>query len=183
MASLNVMKNLRPAKRYADALMKFSSGDSYLQLCEDLEFVSNNILKNDELREFLFAPIVSKSDKNDALRQIFLGKISEPVLNFLFLLVENNRVSILNDVLLCFKQDIDKVQNVLRADIFSAVELNSDEREALLSKLKIKAKMEVLADFRVDETLLGGIVIKINDTVIDLSLKKRLKNLKEVIER
>ena len=105
------------------------------------------------------------------------------MLNFLFLLVENNRVSILNDVLLCFKQDIDKVQNVLRADIFSAVELNSDEREALISKLKIKAKMEVLADFRVDETLLGGIVIKINDTVIDLSLKKRLKNLKEVIER
>ncbi len=183
MAVLNVMKNLKPAKRYADALMDLSSDVSRLQVCQDLEFVSGNILKNDELKDFLFSPVVSRADKTDVLRQIFLGKISEPVLNFLFLLVENNRLNILDDVLFCLKQDIDKIQNVLRADILSAVELNSDEREAVISKLKIKTKMEILADFRVDETLLGGIVIKINDTVIDLSLKKRLKNLKEMIER
>lgn len=180
MAKFTSIKNLKPAKRYAEALMELSCGTlSYDKIYEDLNFVLNTISQNWDLADFLNSPPVSKADKKDVLDKIFKGKIEEPVLSFLFLLNENSRLSILRDIFSAFKNFVDEEKNILNADIISAVELNEVQKQNLVSKLQNKTGKAINPEYKLDNTIMGGFIIKINDTVIDLSLKNRIENLKK----
>lgn len=112
------------------------------------------------------------------MSQIFTGKVSSLTVNFLSLLAENNRLNILDDILFSFKDDINKLQNIVPAVITSVIELDLEQKKKLVEKLQNKIKAEITPEFRLDKAILGGLVIKINDTVIDLSIKKKIENLK-----
>ena len=99
------------------------------------------------------------------------------------MLIENNRFIILPEIVKCLQDDINESKNALRASITSVIELSENEKFALLDKLKQKTGKEILPEFSIDKNILGGIVIKINDTVIDLSVKKRIENLKTLKDR
>ena len=96
----------------------------------------------------------------------------------LFRSAENNRLNILDDILFSFKDDINKLQNIVPAVITSVIELDLEQKKKLVENLQNKIKAEITPEFRLDEAILGGLVIKINDTVIDLSIKKKIENLK-----
>ncbi len=180
MAQFTSIKNLKPAKRYAEALMELSCDTlSYDKIYEDLNFVLNTISQNQDLADFLNSPPVSKADKKDVLAKIFKGKIEEPVLSFLFLLNENSRLGILRDIFSAFKNFVDEEKNIINADIISAVELNEVQKQNLVSKLQNKTGKAINPEYKLDNTIMGGFIIKINDTVIDLSLKNRIENLKK----
>lgn len=180
MAQFTSIKNLKPAKRYAEALMELSCDTlSYDKIYEDLNFVLNTISQNQDLADFLNSPPVSKTDKKDVLDKIFKGKIEEPILSFLFLLNENSRLGILRDIFSAFKNFIDEEKNIINADIISAVELNEVQKQNLVSKLQNKTGKAINPEYKLDNTIMGGFIIKINDTVIDLSLKNRIENLKK----
>lgn len=180
MAQFTSIKNLKPAKRYAEALMELSCNTlSYDKIYEDLNFVLNTISQNQDLADFLNSPPVSKADKKDVLDKIFKGKIEEPVLSFLFLLNENSRLGILRDIFSAFKNFVDEEKNILNADIISAVELNEVQKQNLVSKLQNKTGKAINPEYKLDNTIMAGFIIKINDTVIDLSLKNRIENLKK----
>lgn len=180
MAQFTSIKNLKPAKRYAEALMELSCDTlSYDKIYEDLNFVLNTISQNQDLADFLNSPPVSKADKKDVLDKIFKGKIEEPVLSFLFLLNENSRLGILRDIFSAFKNFVDEEKNIINADIISAVELNEVQKQNLVSKLQNKTGKAINPEYKLDNTIMGGFIIKINDTVIDLSLKNRIENLKK----
>jgi len=179
----NSIKNLKPAKRYAKALMELAVGIDNVNIYQDLEFILNTVNENIELDAFLNNPVVKKSDKTAVLSEIFSNKIQNCVLNFLSLLVENNRLNILSDVVKCLQDNINESKNAIKADITSVMELDENQKNAILSKLKQKINMEILPDFKINKDILGGIIIKINDTVIDLSLKKKIENLKNLKDK
>lgn len=194
----DILKNLKPAKRYAKALMELSSGENSAEICKNLEFILNIINENPEFCAFLNNPVIKKDDKTAVLSEIF-SKISDDTkalqtndktqdantqtLNFLNLLIENNRINILPDVIKCLQDDINESKNAIKAGITSVIELNDEEKNRLLEKLRQKTNMEILPDFSIDKDILGGIIIKINDTVIDLSVKKRIENLKTLKDK
>ena len=180
MAQFTSIKNLKPAKRYAEALIELSCDTlSYDKIYEDLNFVLNTISQNQDLADFLNSPPVSKADKKDVLAKIFGGRIEEPVLSFLFLLNENSRLGILRDIFSAFKNFVDEEKNIINADIISAVELNEVQKQNLVSKLQNKTGKAINPEYKLDNTIMAGFIIKINDTVIDLSLKNRIENLKK----
>lgn len=175
------LKNLKPAKRYSGALLECGGNNS--DILKDLEFLTDTVQGNDELKDFLENPVISKQDKKDVLFKVFNGRVAEYVLNFLSLLADENRLEILDDILISFKNGINEAENTVIAYITSAVELNMAQKDTLVLKLKNKTGRKIIPDFKVDSRILGGMIIKINDTVIDLSLKKRIDNLNNIIER
>ena len=180
MAQFTSIKNLKPAKTYAGALIELSCDTlSYDKIYEDLNFVLNTISQNQDLADFLNSPPVSKADKKDVLAKIFGGRIEESVLNFLFLLNENSRLDILEDIFSSFRGFVDEEKNILNAYITSAIELTDEQKQNLVSKLQNKTGKAINPEYKLDNTIMGGFIIKINDTVIDLSLKNRIENLKK----
>ena len=183
-----VYKNLKPAKMYSKALVELiqdcfkNDGNKFKECANkasgELEFIVKTIQGNSELQNFILNPVISKGDKKDVLNEIFKDSVSERILNFVILLCDNNRLDILSDILSSFKDDINKLQNILPVEITSVIELNAGQKKELIEKLQNKIRAEITPEFRIDETILGGLIIKINDTVVDLSIKKRIENLK-----
>ncbi|MCX4275665.1 MAG: ATP synthase F1 subunit delta [Candidatus Gastranaerophilales bacterium] len=183
-----LFKNLKPAKRYSKALLELLQDsavkdgadfkEASKKMYDEFEFVVKTVRENSELQNFILNPVVSYGDKKDVMSQIFTGKVSSLTVNFLSLLAENNRLNILDDILFSFKDDINKLQNIVPAVITSVIELDLEQKKKLVENLQNKIKAEITPEFRLDEAILGGLVIKINDTVIDLSIKKKIENLK-----
>ena len=183
-----LFKNLKPAKRYSKALLELLQDsaakdgadfkEASKKMYDEFEFVVKTVRENSELQNFILNPVVSYGDKKDVMSQIFTGKVSSLTVNFLSLLAENNRLNILDDILFSFKDDINKLQNIVPAVITSVIELDLEQKKKLVERLQNKIKAEITPEFRLDEAILGGLVIKINDTVIDLSIKKKIENLK-----
>ena len=184
-----LFKNLKPAKRYSKALLELLQDsavkdgadfkEASKKMYDEFEFVVKTVRENSELQNFILNPVVSYGDKKDVMSQIFTGKVSSLTVNFLSLLAENNRLNILDDILFSFKDDINKLQNIVPAVITSVIELDLEQKKKLVENLQNKIKAEITPEFRLDEAILGGLVIKINDTVIDLSIKKKIENLKK----
>ena len=183
-----LFKNLKPAKRYSKALLELLQDsavkdgadfkEASKKMYDEFEFVVKTVRENSELQNFILNPVVSYGDKKDVMSQIFTGKVSSLTVNFLSLLAENNRLNILDDILFSFKDDINKLQNIVPAVITSVIELDLEQKKKLVENLQNKIKAEITPEFRLDEAILGGLVIKINDSVIDLSIKKKIENLK-----
>lgn len=176
--AMTASKNLKPAKRYAKALLELSHSElSADKIYQDIKFSADTIMQNTELRSFLANPVVSKEDKKDVLQKIFNGKIDAAVLNFLFLLNENSRLEILDGISLSFKDFLNEEKNILNVFVTSAIELNESQKSALKTKLENKFNKAINPEYGINTDILGGLILKINDTVIDLSIKKRIENL------
>lgn len=182
---MNGIKNLKPARRYSKALFELTKElGGFEDVYKDLGFIQETICKNPELANFLNNPIISKADKNEVLREIFTGKTQAKLLDFLSLLNEENRLDLLGEIILAYKEENNRVNNILKAGVTSAIELNETQKKQIVSKLEHKFEGKTIKpEFMLNKEILGGLIVKINDTVIDLSLKNKLKNLKNMIER
>ena len=165
--------------------MALDANAKHTEVQKELGFILNTVNENRDLKEFIQNPVISKKDKKEVLDKIFNGKVSASLLNFLFLLCENNRLNILDDIFSSFVLEINKMENTVDAIITSAVPLDDAQKERLISKLQNKIKtdkgnIKVNPEFQIDEAILGGIVVKINDTVIDLSIRKKFENLRSL---
>ena len=92
---------------------------------------------------------------------------------------ENSRLDILEEIFSSFIGFFDEEKNILNAYITSAIELTDEQKQNLVSKLQNKTGKAINPEYKLDNTIMGGFIIKINDTVIDLSLKNRIENLKK----
>ncbi|MBR5305027.1 MAG: ATP synthase F1 subunit delta [Candidatus Gastranaerophilales bacterium] len=174
------IKNIKTAKRYAQAL---SQGvvDNIDEINEDLALVEEVIFNNPDFVNFFSHPIVSLKDKKDAINDVLNGKINEKTLSFLNILLDENRFNIFETIYEAFKQEVDVVKNRQRVYVTSAIVLDGSEKERLQKKLNEKLQKEVIINYEEDKDILGGLLIKFEDKVIDLSLKTKFNNLRKNI--
>ncbi len=172
------IKNLKPAKRYSNALLE-SAGDLRDEILSDLDKINEIFNNNVEFQMFFKHPSVSLKDKKETLKDIFQNKINPKTFDFLNVLLDENRFDIFNSIYNVFKTDIQILKNQQNVFVTSAVELDEDEKEKIKQKLALKLNKEVILSCLKDEDILGGLIIKINDNIIDLSLKTKFDNLKK----
>ena len=122
-------------------------------------------------------PFALKSEKRDIFKKIFSSQIDQQVLNFIYIIVDHDRGAYLNLIYEKYAECIRKSRNILLAEITSAYELSSYEKTRLISAISRKEGRAVEASFKIDSSLIGGIVIKIEGKIIDGSLRKSLKDL------
>ena len=173
------MKNERLATRYAAALLEFAEEQNRLQeVYDDMLGLDKLIRDNREFKVFLKSPIIKEHRKVQILRKILKGQISELTEKFIELLVKNSREVYLHEVVGNFVRLYDLKKDIKTAYITTAKPLDKENLEKLRTiTAKIKAdKVKIVQ--KVDESLIGGFKLNVDDYQIDASIASKLNELK-----
>ncbi len=176
------MSNLRIAKRYAKALLEIAEETKKLEkITNDVIFIDSLIRSSRDLQLFLKSPIIKEDKKREILKEIFSDSRVDPVtLKFVMLLVEKKREDILHDIVKVYQQIYDEKMGIVSAEVITAVEIGDRLKKMVERKiLELTGAKKVKATYRVDPSIIGGIVIRVGDTVYDASIKRRIQLLRE----
>ncbi|TYP95015.1 ATP synthase F1 subcomplex delta subunit [Fodinibius salinus] len=174
------MPTSKAARRYATALLELAEERNEVeQILEDVQFVHNTIEGSRDLVLFLKSPIVNFDDKIEALKKLFFDDLNEATKLFVKLLAKKDRINLLYQVTEAFVEKYKEFAGIITVDVFVARELSNEQQEELHDELEEKTQKTVEMNVTVDEDLKGGMAIRIDDTVIDGTVKHKLEKLKE----
>lgn len=169
----------KAARRYAKALLQSAlEKDKLGKVKKDIRFIYETVEDSNDLRIFLKSPIIKSEDKLKALSDIFGKHISNETMDLLRLLSEKRREKLLKDICTGFLELYSEHMGIIRVDVVSAFELDTKQKEALQDELVERTGKKVEMDITVNPNLIGGLVVKIGDTVIDGSVKHKIRMLK-----
>ena len=150
---------------------------------EALKRVEKLFLESPEYPIFLSSPSIPMSERLSAIDCAFGGKIPEHVVSFLMLLCEKGRMECFCEAAKEYSALLDASKRVLNARVTSAAELTEAEKEKLKNKLETIHKGEVRIEYLIDTALIGGLVVEVDGKIMDGSLRQRLREVKDVINR
>ncbi len=171
------------AKNYADSLVQVGKDGvmSYDAILNDLNTIKEITASSDELVKVMENPAISINSKNEIIDSVFSNQISDKIINFLKILIDKKRFNELNQIISAYSNEVDNISNIKRVEVISAVEITDDRKQRLIEKLQNKLQKNVIVNLATDNEIIGGLVIKIDDDVIDNSLKNKLENLSKNI--
>lgn len=171
------------AKNYADSLIQVGKDGvmTYEAILNDLNTVKTITSESCELVNVMENPSISINTKNEIINSVFSNQISDKIINFLKILIDKKRFYELNQIIQCYQAEVDAINNIQQVEVVSAIELTEDRKQKLTEKLKSKLNKQVNINWILDDDIIGGLIIKINDDVIDNSLKNKLETLSKNI--
>ncbi len=146
----------------------------------DLNTVLDVINSSKEFELTMLNPSISLQTKYEIIDEIFKKELNEKVLNFIKILVEKNRFNEFEQIIQAYSNELDEMNNIKRVEIVSAVELSDEQKQKTIEKLHIRLNKEVKVNWALDTNIIGGLVIKIDDDIIDTSLKNKLDKLSKI---
>ena len=168
------------ANRYAEALFQLSEEENITkEIYNELHDVVEVIKNNKELDNVLKSPLVAKNEKTQFIEALFNNKINYDLINFLKILVEKGRISSLKSIELTFKELLNDKHNIIEGTVISAIALTEKQVKELEEKLSKKYNKNVTLENEVDQSILGGVLVRLGNTQIDGSVKTRLNNIKD----
>lgn len=129
------------------------------------------------------SPSIPKSERLQVLEKAFAASVPQHVMGYLHVLCSNGHIRAFADSVKDYEELYNSARKLSTAYVTSAVALNDDEKDQLRMKLEKKLGRTIHLECAVDETLLGGLVVQVDGKVIDGSLKHRLHEIKEVMNR
>lgn len=167
------------SKTYGDALFELALEKGTIDsLYEEAAAVKQVFIDNSELIKLLNHPKIDKEDKIHVVENIFKGRVSDDMTGFLTVIVRKDRHNDIDAVLEYFTAKVKEYKKIGVAYVTTAVEL-SDSRKKDVEKrlLDTTSYSEFEMNFAVDQSLIGGMVIRIGDRVVDSSIKTKLDGL------
>ena len=172
------MEGTRAAIRYAKAILSLATDNkSAAAVQADMALISQAIENNASLADVLKSPVVKLSEKADVLNALFPSLSSESKSLF-DILVTNKRVDILSQIATQFGILYDIENNKENAFVTTAIPMTSEIEAKVMAKLKTLTTKEVTLNNSVDETILGGFILRVGDQQYDASVSNQLNTLK-----
>ncbi|OFX19985.1 MAG: ATP synthase F1 subunit delta [Bacteroidetes bacterium GWA2_31_9b] len=165
--------------RYAKALLLIANEKGIQEnIKNDAEFILSSVDTSDDFNLLLEHPVIKPSEKIKAFEALFKEKINELTLSFLKLIVKNKREIYLKNILFILIDIYKKNSGIVPVLITTAYELSVDEKEKL--KLSIEKNKKCLVELteKVDESIIGGMIIQIEDKEMDNSVVNQLQKFK-----
>lgn len=167
------------AKNYAEALIDLAQKDGDLVKWSDLiDQVSQAMQSDAKLNAFLASPRVGAPEKSRIFAAALEGQVPLHFLRFLQALVKNRRQMLIPQIATEFHALVDIVENRVHASVTVAREGSEADNKAIADRLTKVVGKEVVPHFFVNPAILGGVIVRIGDTVMDGSMRKRLATLK-----
>ena len=167
------MKNVTIARNYAEAL--FSAGDSFGPL---IDAVAGAVAADERIAAMLASPRVSKGAKSRILERALKGEAPPEFIRFLQAVVRRGRQGLLGDIAQAYLLLLDEKLNRVHAGVTLAVEPDARLEKQVIERLTAALGREVRAHFRTDRNILGGVVVRVGDRILDGSVRRRLTALK-----
>lgn len=171
------------SKVYGDAYVSVvSEKNNLIDALEEIKSVKNILLENVEIIELLDSPKMDDEEKIDFVKGIFENHISVDSLGFLLTVIEKKRqaelISILDYVIDCIKE----LLLIGKATVTTALPLDDSKKDKIVDELLKSSHYKSLeAEYVVDESIIGGIVIRIGDRVVDSSVKTRIDKMRKIL--
>lgn len=168
------------AVRYAKALFELAQEKGLLDtVFGDMQGIASVLREEPSLHKFLENPVVKEQQKIELLEVAFKGKVQPMVISLLHLLVAKSRESYLFAICIAFHQ-LYKEKEGYREVILTTATPASEETKAIINQ-KIAEKLQTKVDIKtvVDEELIGGFKLRINDMLMDKSIATQLENIKK----
>ncbi len=178
------IKSIKISRKYSNALFNLAvENNNNDKIYDDLIFVVETINTNIELKNFLFSPIIKNEDKKDVLQKLFSIHINKTTLDFLYLLIDENRLNFIEGILNQFSELYNNSKNIVKPLIISAIDLNENQKQRLVEKLEKKLEKKVLPEYQIKPEIVGGLIIEIGDKTIDCSIKTKFNNMKKELTK
>ena len=155
----------------------------YAEYGRDLQEFADFCSANDELFQVISNQIFSIDDRKKIIERV-LEKSPFPDLikNFLRLLLDKNRIGAVKEITGHYSRFTDEISNITRAEVITARPLKEDALKKLVQVLKGFTAKEVKVDVKQDESIIGGLIVKTGDLVLDGSVKTQLEGLRDLLK-
>lgn len=167
------------ARPYAKAAFLFAQENDTLAQWEKMLGLVATVAQDPAMNAFLDQPEVDSAEQAKAFAQVCGDELDEHGLNFIIQCAEHRRLAALPEIYQLFHQLLAAVEKTTDVELVSAFPLSDTETENLVAGLKKRLDSNVKINSRVDTSLIGGVVIRAGDTVIDGSVRGRLARLAE----
>jgi F-type H+-transporting ATPase subunit delta len=173
------MKTTRAASRYAKALLELATElNQKDQVYADVQDALKSINDSRELRVFLMSPVVKYKQKQAVLRKIFSASVSELTLHFILLITQHGREASLPQIFESFILQYKASKNILDATIKVSTDVSAASLAGITAKLEAKLGKTIDLTTEIDENLIGGYVIEMDNYRLDASIAGGLNKLK-----
>jgi F-type H+-transporting ATPase subunit delta len=167
------------SRTYSSALFEVAvEMDKIDQILAEYEFVANSLDEYPDFESILTSPKVSDVDKKKIIDETYGSNISPELSNFFKLLVDKKRSSIIKEAFGDFKILVNNHKGLVVAKVESVIPLESKDIEALEAKLNELTGQTVTVNNVINPDIMGGLVVKVGDKIIDGSVKRKLDGLK-----
>ena len=172
------------AKKYSKALFSLAEEkDEFIKFQDDLNLIKEAFTEHKEFRNVLFHPRIKLDEKKRIFDRVFEEEISQEIYNFIQLLIDKRRIFYIKAIINKFNELVNDREKIIKIEVVSAIELEEDMKNRLKDKLEKGMDYDVILNNTVDPDILGGLVLKIGDKIIDGSIQHELNTLSEKIEK
>jgi F-type H+-transporting ATPase subunit delta len=167
------------SKTYGDALFELALETEKLDvMLEEVKSVSEALRENEDMTRLMNHPKIVKEDKIAFIEEIFKGRVSDELVGLMRMIVEKDHYNEMDAVFTYFIDQVKEYRNIGTAYVTSAVELSEAQKAAVEKRLLETTKyVQFEMHFEVDSALIGGMVIRIGDRVVDSSIRSKLYDL------
>ncbi len=179
------MKKLAIARRYAKALLLIGKEDGHAEKYrEELDGFAGLMAKEKALEQAICNPLYDTAGRKAVLKDVVERlDISGVMRSFLMLLFDKGRIGFAGDIDEFYQKLADELKGVVRAGLVSATELSGETVSKIRKALSKKTGKEVSLEVKQNPALIGGIVTRIGDLVLDGSIRTQLLNMRESLKR
>ena len=173
------------SKAYGEALFELALEKNELEsIAEQVNILADAFAENPELVKLISHPKISKEEKINVIETIFKGRMSDDIVGFLVIIVEKDRGSEIEDILKLFQAKVREYKKIGVALVTSAIELSTEQKQKVEQKLLQQTAYESFeVEYKVDASLIGGMIIRIGDRVVDSSIRSKLDNLTKELRK
>src|SRR5262249_26425698 len=155
------------------------------EVAEELDGLVLNVFRaHPDIEIFLGSAAIGRHARAAALKSVFAGRASDLLTNFLQVLNDHDRLGLLRVVRNEYHAELERRTNKQRVLVRSAIPLTDDQRQRIIEGVRNRYQREPILDVVVDPDLLGGLIIRVGDEMIDASVRTRIETIgKHLIER
>lgn len=167
------------AGRYAAALFELTEEQKKLdEVAADVATIRELLAESADLRRLVASPVIGRDDQGRAVVAVLeKAGVSELTCNFVGVVARNRRLFALDSMCVGYRELLAGRRGEITAEIMTAQPLTDGQRESLEQELRAAMGSKVTLDTRVDETLLGGMIVKVGSRMVDSSLRTKLQRL------
>ena len=167
------------ARRYADAVFELArESQDFEGWHDDLELLAD-VFKDRVIVRFFSDPKRSVQEKHGGAHRMFEGRIKPEALNLLLMLIDRGRVEIIPAVMDRYDERAREAHGIVIAEVTTAIQVDAEERRRIAEELTRMTGKRVQLQTKVDDSIIGGLVVRIGDKLIDGSVRTSLQQLRQ----
>jgi len=169
------------SKTYGGALFELAVEENKVDsFAEEIQALQQILAENRELNDLMNHPKILKEEKLQVIKNIFEGRIDKELIGFLSLVITKDRYSEIDEILSYFLNEVKELKGIGVAYVTTAEALRDEQKKQIVEKLLETTKYkEMEMNFAEDKDLIGGMVIRIGDRIVDGSVKTKLEELQK----